>query len=142
MKLEGKTYSEVAKALADKSRDQLVDLIFELSGVERLLSSGYIAKVCGIKPREVVADMRAGRFVDPVHGRGFFVRGPNSFKVSVSAVNRWRREWFVPRELRPIPAKKNGATPEIDVLGGNARQKGAEPAPNRDLELAANQGVS
>jgi hypothetical protein len=139
MKLESKSYSEVAQALAGKSREQLIDLIYELSMLERLMTSREIAKASRIHVREVLADMRAGRFVDPIHGRGFFSRARNSFKVSVSAANRWRREWFVPRELCSIPVKKNGADPQIDVRRENVRQKGDERADERGVgELVDN----
>jgi hypothetical protein len=126
MKLSGKSREEIAAALAGADRDRLIDLIYELSIFERLMTSGEIARHSRIDVREVIADMRAGRFVDPIHGRGFFSRARNSLKVSVSAANRWRREWFVPRELRSIPAKKNGArSSEIGLVGENAGQKGA-----------------
>jgi len=125
MRLSGKTRGEVDQALADKTRAQLVDLIYRLVSVEQLLTAREIAEASGMARRDVLRDMKAGRFIDPIFGRGFFVLARNSFKVSASAVNAWRESRF--HRPRAIPGEKDGAPPETDLR----REKSA---PNGHLE--------
>jgi hypothetical protein len=54
-----------------------------------------IAEAEGCNKRDVLADMKAGRFVDPIFGAGFFCRARNSFRVTGSAVKAWRQSFFV-----------------------------------------------
>ena len=106
MSLIGKTREEVAQALAGKDREQLITLVHSLVTLERLFTAKQIAEAEGCNKRDVLADMKAGRFVDPIFGAGFFVRARNSFRVTGSAVRAWRRSSFV-RARDPIPLEKN-----------------------------------
>lgn len=141
MKLAGKTRTEVETALAGKSRAELVELVFSLVTFERLLTSREIAEASHVAKRDVIRAMRAGGFVDPIFGRGFFCRAGNSLRVSATAANAWRQTFFVPVASRDsIPGhKKSAAFPSIlqsaederrpecwqtDVEGENARAKG------------------
>lgn len=113
MRLTGKTRDELAAALADKSRAELLELIFSLVTFERLLSVREIAQASRVCPRDVSAAMKAGAFIDPIHGRGFFCRGSHSLKVSASAANAWRRSFFVsvpelPADSIPPLKKESG----------------------------------
>jgi hypothetical protein len=85
--------------------------------------------------RDVLADMKAGRFVCPIHGRGFFCRASNSLRVTAAAANAWRRSFFVPVELAgdPIashkreiePGDRSPISPATDQHGPNIRQRRA-----------------
>jgi hypothetical protein len=111
MRLTGKTREELAAALEDKSRAELLELIFSLVNFERLLSAGEVARASRVSVRDVLADMKAGKFVDPVFGAGFFCRGSNSRRVSMSAANAWRARFFVRVVCQPadsLPPIKKG----------------------------------
>jgi hypothetical protein len=142
MSLAGKSRNELAASLAGADRDALLDLIFSLVTFERLITAREIAEATHCNKRDVLADMKAGRFVDPIFGAGFFCRASNSFRVSVSAANAWRRSFFVrSRRPDPIPPEKNARAvedwtvrmgdpgPDTDVTGKNVEQR-------RHLELA------
>lgn len=122
MILQGKTQSEIDEILAasfpgvaqmnETDRRALAALVHDLVTFEPLLTARQIAERTQCNKRDVLADMKAGRFVDPILGAGFFCRADNSpFKVSVSAANHWRRQWFAPirRPAAAIPAKKKNA---------------------------------
>lgn len=130
MKLQGKTFDEVQAALREFDHDQCVRLVFTLANFEQLLTASRIAKESCVDVREVLADMRAGRFVDPIFGRGFFKFGRTSYKVSRSAANEWRREWFVRLEDSIPGKKKKRRRRDIGVDGKNGGQMGAGRGPN------------
>lgn len=130
MRLTGKTRDELADALADKSRAELLELIYSLVTFERLLSVREIAQGSRVCHRDVLADMKAGKFVDPIFGRGFFCRASNSLKVSAGAANAWRRSFFVsvpPADSIPPHKKREPrrCSPQTDLDGRNFRQKRA-----------------
>lgn len=83
-------------ALAGMDHEQLVTLVHSLVTLERLYTARQIAESEGCNKRDVLADMKAGRFVDPIFGAGFFCRARNSFRVTGSAVKAWRQSFFVP----------------------------------------------
>jgi hypothetical protein len=119
MRLEGKTRAEIAEALAGKDREALIELIYRLVTFERLLTAREIAEASHINKRDVLADMKAGRFVDPIFGTGFFCRAANSFRVSASAANAWRRSFFVRvhrHDRDPIP-EQNKHAPNNPAIG-------------------------
>jgi hypothetical protein len=123
MKLTGKTRAELAVALAGLDREALLDLVFSLVSFERLVTAREIAEATHCNKRDVLADMKAGRFVDPIFGAGFFCRAANSFRVSASAANAWRRSFFVPvRRPDAIPAQKNTCGSENGIEGQKAGQ--------------------
>jgi hypothetical protein len=125
MKLVGKTRAELSLALAGLDREALLDVVFSLVTFERLLTAREIAQATHCNKRDVLADMKAGRFVDPIFGAGFFCRAANSFRVSASAANAWRRSFFVPiRRRDPIPLEKKTREPsQNDVNGEKAGQR-------------------
>lgn len=96
MKLAGKSREELADVLADKTRSELLELIFSLVTFERLLSARDISERSLVARRDVLADMKAGKFADPIFGAGFFCRASHSLRVTASAANAWRRSFFVP----------------------------------------------
>jgi hypothetical protein len=55
--------------------------------------------------RDVRKAMTAGKMVHPLLGAGYFCRSENSKKVAASAVNSWRRLFFVPVT---VDQQKNG----------------------------------
>lgn len=95
-KLIGRTRGEIERALAGKSREELLDLIYRLVTFEPLLTARQIANTCHVAKRDVLREITQGKFVDPVLGPGFFTRGGNSKKVTISAANAWRASYFVP----------------------------------------------
>ncbi len=114
MQLTSKTRAEIDALLRERSRGELVDLIFSLVTFERLLTAREIADASHVAKRDILADMRAGRFVDPIFGAGFFCRAGNSLKVSASAANAWRASFFVPVPAADsIPGHKKEAFPSI-----------------------------
>lgn len=123
MRLTGKTRAELESCLADKSRAELLDLLFSLVTFERLLTAREIAEASHVAKRDVLAAMRAGCFVDPLHGRGFFCRAGNSLRVSAGAANAWRRSFFVP-VVDPIPPHKKDSSPSVIGAGaGKSAQR-------------------
>lgn len=95
MTLAGKTRQQIAGALRDLNHEELVDVVFSLAAVQELFTAPEIAKRSHVGVRDVRKDMRAGKFVDPVFGAGYFARGGNSKKVTTGAVQHWRRSFFV-----------------------------------------------
>lgn len=123
MRLHGKSRREQAAALKPKSRAELLELIYRLTTFEHCLTPGEIAEAFKCRKRDVVAAMKSGQFIDPVFGPGFFTRGQTSMRVTTSAANQWRRDYFVPVE--PIPAeKKERAAAQTGVDVKKAAQKG------------------
>jgi hypothetical protein len=90
MKLHGKTRDEVERILANKSRADLLDMIFSLTTVEQLLKPGEIAARSCLNKRAVLRDIRDGKFGD------YFCRAENSIAVPASGVNEWRNNFRVP----------------------------------------------
>jgi hypothetical protein len=120
MRLNGKTRAELESCLSDKTRAELVDLIFSLVSFDRLLTAREIAEASHVAKRDVIQAMRAGAFVDPMFGRGFFCRAAHSLRVTVSAANAWRRSFFVPVA---VPPYKKESTLQTDFSAGNSGQK-------------------
>jgi hypothetical protein len=90
MKLSAKNREEIARALASKTRDELIDIIVSLAVVEPHFTAAEIASRSGMTKRTVLADIHAGRF-----GGEYFKRSPNQITVSASGVNEWRRSFRV-----------------------------------------------
>src|SRR5262245_3313729 len=90
MKLSGKTREQLEAALAQKSRSELIDLIYSLVTVEQLLQPAEIAARSCLNKRAVLRDIRAGKFGP------YFVRAENSIAVPASGVNAWRKTFMVP----------------------------------------------
>jgi hypothetical protein len=133
MCLSGKTRAEIEEALINKSREDLLDLIHRLVSFENLLTAREIAEASHIPRRLVLGDMRAGRFVDPIHGAGYFSRSAQSFRVSSSAANAWRASFFVP--VRALPSGKKYPRADIGVGGKNSAQNGdQDSAPDQGNE--------
>jgi hypothetical protein len=99
-----------------------------------LVSAREIAEASKMSRRDVLADMKTGKFVDPIFGAGFFCRASNSLRVSASAANAWRKSFFVsvsadrpPADSIP-PHKKREAVAsafQTDLDGRNFGQKRA-----------------
>jgi hypothetical protein len=100
MNLTGKSREQIGRALRERSRAELLDLIFSLSTVEELFKPSEIAKRSKINRRDVLRDIKAGKF-----GGGYFCRAQNSLAVSASSVNKWRRSFFVPVNRGPTNGK-------------------------------------
>ena len=64
--------------------------------------------------RDVVRDFKAGQYVDPLLGAGYFALAFNSIRVSASAVNARRGKWFVPAAIATHKKKTNGRIPVSD----------------------------
>jgi hypothetical protein len=90
MKLNGKTREELEAALANKSRSELLDIIFSLTTVEQLLKPSEIAARSCLNKRAVLRDIRDGKFGD------YYCRAENSIAVPASGVNQWRSRFRVP----------------------------------------------
>jgi hypothetical protein len=71
MNLKGRTRTQVESSLANKSRAELLDLIFSLVTVEQLFKPSEIAARSCINKRAVLRDIRDGKFGD------YFVRAEN-----------------------------------------------------------------
>src|SRR5260370_11215699 len=90
MNLRGKTREQLEAALTNKSRSDLLDLIFSLVTVEQLLKPAEIAARSCLNKRAVLRDIRDGKFGD------YYCRAENSIAVPASGVNEWRRKFRVP----------------------------------------------
>jgi hypothetical protein len=140
-RLLGKSLAELETILSDKPRAELVRLIHRLTNFEQLLTSRQVAEATQCRKRDVLADMKAGRFVDPIHGPGFFCRSANSVRVSTAAANAWRAGFFVRLGVAgdSIPRSKKGAP--AFLIGVNGKKSGqreaqAEPIHSEPAELA------
>ena len=89
MNFAGKTREQIEVALANKSRSDLLDIIYSLSTVEQWFKPSEIAVRSRVNKRRVLQDIRAGRFGD------YFCRAENSIAVPASGVNEWRRSFRV-----------------------------------------------
>ena len=94
MNLRGKSREQVQAALTNKSRSELIDLIYSLVTIEQLLKPAEIAARSCLNKRAVLRDIRDGKFGD------YYCRAENSLAVPVSGVNRWRRKFCVPAESK------------------------------------------
>ena len=90
MNFAGKSREEIAQALAPKTRDGLIDVIFSLAVVEQHFTPTQIASRSGMTKRTVLADIHAGRF-----GGEYYKRAGNQITVSASGVNAWRKSFRV-----------------------------------------------
>jgi len=105
MNFAGKTREQIEVALANKSRSDLLDVIYSLSTVEQWFKPSEIAARSCINKRAVLRDIRDGKFGD------FYCRAENSIAVSASGVNEWRRRFRV-----PVNAEKANAQSTIQNL--------------------------
>jgi hypothetical protein len=90
MNLRGKTREQLEAVLTNKSRSDLLDLIFSLVTVEQLLKPSEIAARSCLNKRAVLRDIRDGKF------GLYFCRAENSIAVPASGVNKWRSGFRVP----------------------------------------------
>ena len=90
MNLSGKSREEIQRAVAGKTRTQLIDIIFALSTVEQHFTPSQIASRSGMTKRTVLLDIHRGRF----NGE-YYKRAGNQITVSASGVNAWRRSFRV-----------------------------------------------
>jgi hypothetical protein len=99
-KLAAKTREDFTAALADTPRSELVELLFRATTLEPLLTAREIAEASHVDKADVIAAMKAGQFVDPVLGPGFFCRHDklSRMRVTVAAAVAWRRRWFMRAE--------------------------------------------
>jgi hypothetical protein len=133
-KLSGKTRDELASILADKPHAELVELIYRLVTFERLLTAREIADASHVSRNDVLADMKAGRFVDPIFGPGFFCRGIG-FRVTTTAANHWREGFFVrPGDGAALPSEKKPRTEMVDVERAYESNQPLEDQSETDVE--------
>jgi len=88
--LTGKSREQIECAFRDKTRAELIDVIFSLASVEQHFKPAEIASRSGMKKRTVLADIHAGKF-----GGEYYKRADNQLTVSASGVNAWRRSFRV-----------------------------------------------
>lgn len=86
---------QIVEGLKDTPRSELIEIIVSALTLEPLFSAAQVAKREGMNVRDVREEMKAGKMVHPLLGPGYFCRSPNSKKVAASAVNAWRRRFFV-----------------------------------------------
>jgi len=86
MNLLGKSREQVEQALARKTRDELIDIIFSLSTVEQHFKAAEIARRSGMTKRTILTDIHKGRF----NGE-YYKRAGNQITVSASGVDVWRK---------------------------------------------------
>jgi hypothetical protein len=101
----GLTFEQFAAAHRDDDRDELVRGWFSAISLEPLFTAGDIAQLTKMNKRDVLRDMKAGRFHDPHFGPGFYSKAENSKKVSASAVNAWRKSIYVPVSVESAAGK-------------------------------------
>lgn len=89
MNLRGKSREQIEAALVNKTRAELLDLIYSLNTVELLLKPSEIAARSAVNKRAVLTDIRAGKFGP------YVCRADNSIAVPASGVNRWRESFLV-----------------------------------------------
>ena len=87
--LAGKTREELERVLSNKSRAELLDIIFSVTTVEQLFKPSEIAARSCINKRAILRDIRDGKFGD------YYCRAENSIAVPASGVNKWRRRFLV-----------------------------------------------
>src|SRR5438128_11515260 len=96
MNLKGKTREQIQQGLRNKSRSELLDIIFLLSTVEQLFKPSQIAARSCINKRCICREIRAGKL-----GR-YYCRAENSIAVPASGVNQWLRSFEVPANADEI----------------------------------------
>ena len=96
MNLRGKTREQIESALAQKSRSELLDVIFSLATVEQSFKPSEIAARSCLNKRAVLRDIRAGKFGP------YYRRAENSISVPASGVNKWLQTFVVPAPGRSI----------------------------------------
>jgi hypothetical protein len=101
MNLSGKSREDIARALATKTRAELLDIIFSLATVEQHFTPREIARRSGITKRTILADIHAGKF-----GGEYYKRSPNRISVSAAGVNAWRESFRV-----VVPPSPNRSKP-------------------------------
>jgi hypothetical protein len=102
MNLSGKGRAEIDRALAHKTRAELIDLIFSLATIEPHFTPSEIARRSGMTKRTILADIHAGKF-----GGEYYKRSTNQITVSAAGVNAWRESF---RIVVPPPSP-NRSTP-------------------------------
>ena len=96
--LAGKTREELERVLSNRSRAELLDIIFSLTTVEQLFKPAEIAARTKLNKRAVLRDIRDGKFGD------YFCRAENSIAVPASGVNKWLRRFLVrPKDGSGVP---------------------------------------
>jgi hypothetical protein len=88
--LPANSREEIGRALAGKTPDELIDIIYSLTVVEQHFTPAEIARRSGMTKRTVLADIHKGRF----NGE-YYKRAGNQITVSASGVNAWRRSFRV-----------------------------------------------
>lgn len=94
--LTGKTREQIARALRERSREDLLDVIWSMATVDELKTPSEVAALEKRDKRSVVRDMKAGCYVDPVFGCGYIAFAKNSLRLSAAAINGRRAAQFVP----------------------------------------------
>src|SRR3954451_12376966 len=89
MNLRGKTREQLDAILANKTRDELIDLLYSHVTVEQLIKPAEIARRSCLNKRAGLKDIRDGKF------GAYYCRAENSIAVALSAVNEWRRRFLV-----------------------------------------------
>jgi hypothetical protein len=90
MNLSGKSREEIAHALASKTRNELLDIIFSLAVVEQHFRPSEIARRSAMTKRTILVDIHKGRF-----GGEYYKRAGNQITVSAAGVNAWRKSFRV-----------------------------------------------
>lgn len=101
--LAGKSRPEIEALCEGRGRAELVAAICSLATLEPLVSAPEIARAERMSVRDVRRAINAGEL-----GGGFFCRGGNSKKVTVSAANEWRSRTFVRVKRRKGESDGNG----------------------------------
>lgn len=114
--LSGKTPDQIAHALRNHSRSELIDVIHSLVTVEQLLKPRQVALLEHRDVRDVIKDMKAG-----VYNGGYYAFSFNSLRVSASAVNARRSRQFV---AAIATDKKEANCPDTGFVKENIRAKG------------------
>jgi hypothetical protein len=96
----GKTREQIEHELRDKSRAELIEIIWSLSTVEELFTPAELASREKRSRREVLRDLKAGKY-----GGGFYAFAFNSLRASASGINAYRKSFFVPVAAEPGPTK-------------------------------------
>jgi hypothetical protein len=81
MNLRGKTREQIEATLANKTRAELLDLIYSLVTVEQLFKPAEIAARSCLSKRAVLRDIRNGKF------GYYYSRAENSIAVPAGGVN-------------------------------------------------------
>ncbi len=82
-KLRGRSFAEIREILTKTSRDELIVIVAALATIEPLFKPSEIRALVHRRQRDILADIKAGKFGD------YFCFGPNSLAVPTSGVNAW-----------------------------------------------------